>query len=106
MRTGELSLATAWSRSRASRKLGVRITGPTDGESGTLTVEPLVVRDTLLPSKPVAVAEDNEPIVTVRSARIERLVPVEGIEPPLLAEHDFESCASTSSATRASRAVL
>src|ERR1700739_3895904 len=31
-----------------------------------------------------------------------RLVPVEGIEPPLLAEHDFESCASTSSATRAS----
>src|SRR5271169_5667921 len=29
------------------------------------------------------------------------LVPVEGIEPPLLAEHDFESCASTSSATRA-----
>jgi hypothetical protein len=32
------------------------------------------------------------------------LVPVEGIEPPLLAEHDFESCASTSSATRA-RAV-
>ena len=33
----------------------------------------------------------------------ERLVvPVEGIEPPLLAEHDFESCASTSSATRAS----
>ena len=33
--------------------------------------------------------------------RILRLVPVEGIEPPLLAEHDFESCASTSSATRA-----
>ena len=31
------------------------------------------------------------------------VVPVEGIEPPLLAEHDFESCASTSSATRASR---
>jgi hypothetical protein len=30
------------------------------------------------------------------------VVPVEGIEPPLLAEHDFESCASTSSATRAS----
>ena len=29
------------------------------------------------------------------------LVPVEGIEPPLLAEHDFESCASASSATRA-----
>jgi|ERR1700733_14259768 hypothetical protein len=29
------------------------------------------------------------------------VVPVEGIEPPLLAEHDFESCASTSSATRA-----
>ena len=29
------------------------------------------------------------------------MVPVEGIEPPLLAEHDFESCASTSSATRA-----
>ena len=28
-------------------------------------------------------------------------MPVEGIEPPLLAEHDFESCASTSSATRA-----
>ena len=32
------------------------------------------------------------------------MVPVEGIEPPLLAEHDFESCASTSSATRASSA--
>jgi hypothetical protein len=30
------------------------------------------------------------------------LVPVEGIEPPLLAERDFESRASTSSATRAS----
>ena len=29
------------------------------------------------------------------------MVPVEGIEPPLLAEHDFELCASTSSATRA-----
>jgi hypothetical protein len=29
------------------------------------------------------------------------VVPVEGIEPPLLAEHDFESCASTNSATRA-----
>lgn len=29
------------------------------------------------------------------------MVPVEGIEPPLLAEHDFESCASTNSATRA-----
>ena len=29
------------------------------------------------------------------------MVPVEGIEPTLLAEHDFESCASTSSATRA-----
>jgi hypothetical protein len=28
-------------------------------------------------------------------------VPVEGIEPPLLAERDFESRASTSSATRA-----
>jgi hypothetical protein len=33
--------------------------------------------------------------------RILAMVPVEGIEPPLLAEHDFESCASTSSATRA-----
>src|SRR5580700_1060260 len=33
------------------------------------------------------------------------LVPVEGIEPPLLAEHDFESCASTSSATRACAAI-
>src|ERR1051326_7942961 len=33
--------------------------------------------------------------------RERRLVPVEGIEPPVLAEHDFESCASTSSATRA-----
>lgn len=32
------------------------------------------------------------------------LVPVEGIEPPLLAEHDFESRASTNSATRASGA--
>jgi hypothetical protein len=30
------------------------------------------------------------------------VVPVEGIEPPLLAERDFESRASTSSATRAS----
>jgi hypothetical protein len=29
------------------------------------------------------------------------MVPVEGIEPTLLAEHDFESCASTSSATPA-----
>jgi hypothetical protein len=34
-----------------------------------------------------------------------RVVPVEGIEPPLLAEHDFESCASTSSATRACAAI-
>jgi hypothetical protein len=33
------------------------------------------------------------------------VVPVEGIEPPLLAEHDFESCASTSSATRALEAA-
>jgi hypothetical protein len=33
------------------------------------------------------------------------LVPVEGIEPTLLAEHDFESCASTSSATRAQSAL-
>jgi hypothetical protein len=33
------------------------------------------------------------------------MVPVEGIEPPLLAEHDFESCASTSSATRAQRMI-
>ena len=33
------------------------------------------------------------------------MVPVEGIEPPLLAEHDFESCASTSSATRARRMI-
>src|ERR1700739_2576890 len=33
------------------------------------------------------------------------VVPVEGIEPPLLAEHDFESCASTSSATRAGRMI-
>src|SRR5271154_3973310 len=32
---------------------------------------------------------------------ISYVVPVEGIEPPLLAEHDFESCASTSTATRA-----
>src|ERR1700685_4723246 len=37
--------------------------------------------------------------------RERRLVPVEGIEPPLLAEHDFESCASTSSATRACAAI-
>src|ERR1700691_6289032 len=35
------------------------------------------------------------------ASRHSLLVPVEGIEPPLLAEHDFESCASTSSATRA-----
>ena len=34
------------------------------------------------------------------------MVPVEGIEPPLLAEHDFESCASTSSATRAQNGNL
>src|SRR5580700_12301808 len=39
------------------------------------------------------------------SLRERRLVPVEGIEPPLLAEHDFESCASTSSATRACAAI-
>src|SRR5580693_6986246 len=39
------------------------------------------------------------------AAKQRRLVPVEGIEPPLLAEHDFESCASTSSATRASAAI-
>src|SRR5579862_8377729 len=37
--------------------------------------------------------------------RERRLVPVGGIEPPLLAEHDFESCASTSSATRACAAI-
>jgi hypothetical protein len=36
---------------------------------------------------------------------ISYVVPVEGIEPPLLAEHDFESCASTSSATRATGAL-
>jgi hypothetical protein len=36
---------------------------------------------------------------------VDLLVPVEGIEPPLLAEHDFESCASTSSATRAERMI-
>src|SRR5579862_7214913 len=35
------------------------------------------------------------------AAKQRRLVPVEGIEPPCLAAHDFESCASTSSATRA-----
>jgi hypothetical protein len=29
------------------------------------------------------------------------MVPREGIEPSLLAEHDFESCASTNSATPA-----
>jgi hypothetical protein len=34
------------------------------------------------------------------------MVPVEGIEPTLLAEHDFESCASTSSATRARPASI
>jgi hypothetical protein len=34
------------------------------------------------------------------------LVPVEGIEPTLLAEHDFESCASTNSATRAGGAII
>src|SRR5262249_52812487 len=33
--------------------------------------------------------------------RERRLVPVEGIEPPFLSERDFESRASTSSATRA-----
>ena len=30
-------------------------------------------------------------------------VPKEGIEPSLLTEHDFESCASTNSATSASQ---
>ena len=30
-----------------------------------------------------------------------RIVPEAGIEPALLAEHEFESCASTSSATQA-----
>src|SRR5713101_4974016 len=34
------------------------------------------------------------------------MVPVEGIEPTLLAEHDFESCASTNSATRAGGAII
>ena len=34
------------------------------------------------------------------------VVPVEGIEPPLLAERDFESRASTSSATRASARLI
>ena len=33
------------------------------------------------------------------------MVPVEGIEPPFLSERDFESRASTSSATRASAAL-
>jgi hypothetical protein len=37
--------------------------------------------------------------------QISALVPVEGIEPTLLAEHDFESCASTSSATRAASMI-
>ena len=37
----------------------------------------------------------------MRTTANAEVVPVEGIEPPLLAEHDFESCASTSSATRA-----
>ena len=32
---------------------------------------------------------------------LSRLVPEVGIEPTLLAEHEFESCASTSSAIRA-----
>ena len=36
-----------------------------------------------------------------RSGKRRRLVPVEGIEPPCLAARDFESRASTSSATRA-----
>ncbi len=39
--------------------------------------------------------------VMQRPRSVGHVVPVEGIEPPLLAEHDFESCASTSSATRA-----
>jgi hypothetical protein len=34
------------------------------------------------------------------------MVPVEGIEPPFLSERDFESRASTSSATRATRRYL
>ena len=34
---------------------------------------------------------------------LSRLVPEVGIEPTLLAEHEFESCASTSSAIRANR---
>ena len=41
----------------------------------------------------------------LRVVKQRRLVPVEGIEPTLLAEHDFESCASTSSATRAWRMI-
>ena len=34
-------------------------------------------------------------------ANLSRFVPEVGIEPTLLAEHEFESCASTSSAIRA-----
>ena len=34
-------------------------------------------------------------------SKLSRLVPEVGIEPTLLAEHEFESCASTSSAIRA-----
>src|SRR5260370_41725612 len=49
----------------------------------------------------------NAPLRAIRASEIkacsETLVPVEGIEPTLLAEHDFESCASTNSATRARR---
>ena len=35
-----------------------------------------------------------------------RMVPVEGIEPPFLSERDFESRASTSSATRALQSMI
>jgi hypothetical protein len=46
-------------------------------------------------------AEAPETGLPAVAAKQRRLVPVEGIEPPCLAARDFESRASTSSATRA-----
>ena len=45
----------------------------------------------------------NQPTQSVFDKKKRRLVPLAGIEPALLAEHDFESRASTNSATGARR---
>src|SRR5579871_2449768 len=59
---------------------------------------PMMMRGSRKPAQPVFAKATAGSLPSLRK---QRLVPVEGIEPPLLAEHDFESCASTSSATRA-----